>query len=412
MEILETSTVQPGRRLARAIFTKEGNLLFSPGALLTEDRLLRLKTWGISSIAVESQLDPSSVGREPTQPEDILQAVRDMVATRFKLHDLDNPQMRAVFELAVERHGRMMLGKGVKLITNANSSPAFQTQRPPQVRMHTLIDSSQRMGSLPTIFHRLVEVINDPNSSPARISKIVSMDPALTARLLRLVNSPFYSFASRIDSISRAVALVGTRQLVMLAMGATLITAFKGVPVSLVSMQSFWAHSISCGAAARQLALFCGLPASESFFVAGLLHDISRLVIYSLLPNHTLYLLTEAKRRQISVHTLEEEVLGFTHEELGAELLRTWCCPDELVQRVSSHHDSLSDAIPAENLILPVANTLTQALGYGSSGEIFVPPLPPEIWEFLAISPEALLEECRILDDKVRELRTLLSPSR
>ncbi len=236
------------------------------------------------------------------------------------------------------------------------------------------------------------------------------MDPALAARLLRLVNSPFYAFASRIDSIPRAVALVGTRQLVMLAMGATLITAFKGIPVSLVNMQSFWAHSISCGAAARQFSQNRSLASSESFFVAGLLHDISRLLIYSLLPNHTLYMLTEAKRRQELVHNLEEETLGFTHEDLSAELLRIWRCPSDLVQRVLEHHKTLRETADFEAIVLPVANTLSQALGYGSSGEIYVPPLPSFAWNKLAMAPEVLVEQCRTLDEKVRELRTLLAP--
>ena len=411
MKILDIASAQPGGRLARAVFGREGKLLYSPGEVITDDVLRRLKQWGIASVAVEVETSPEPTSRAASQPEDLLQAVRDMVLDRFRLQDMEDAHVKAVFQLAVERHGRMMLSKGGKVPPVGNASPAFQTQRPPQVKMRTLIDSSQRMGTLPVVFHRLVEVINDPHASPASISNIVSMDPALSARLLRLVNSPFYGFASRVDSISRAVAMVGTRQLVMLAMGATLITAFKGVPVSLVNMQSFWAHSISCGAAARQFALFSKVPSTEGFFVAGLLHDISRLLIYSLLPNHTLYMLTEAKRRQESVHSLEKEILGFGHEDLGAELLRMWRCPDDLVQRVLSHHRTLKDSSGTDDVVLPTANTLTQALGYGSSGEIYIPPLPSLAWEKLEISPEQRLEQCRLLDDKVRELRTLLSPA-
>ena len=411
MKTLEIASVRPGERLARPVFNKEGKLLFPPGEVITDAILRVLKQWEIASIAVESEASPAPQSRGAAQPEDLLQAVRDMVQDRFRLQDMEDAHVKAIFELAVERHGRMMLSKAGKIVLSGNSSPAFQTQRPPQVKMRTLIDSSQRMGTLPVVFHRLVEIINDPNASPAAISNIVSMDPALAARLLRLVNSPFYAFASRIDSISRAVAMVGTRQLVMLAMGATLITAFKGVPVSLVNMQSFWAHSISCGAAARQFALLHKTLSAESFFVAGLLHDISRLLIYSLLPNHTLYILTEAKRRQESVHRLEKETLGFGHEDLGAELLNIWRCPSELVQRVHTHHATLRESSTVEDVVLPTANALSQALGYGSSGEIYIPPLAPLAWSKLNVSPGQLLEQCQVLDEKVRELRTLLTPA-
>ena len=411
MKILETASAQPGGRLARAIFNKEGKLLFSPGEVITDALLHELRQSGITSIAVQSQPKQAPENAENSQPADLLQAVRDTVLDRFRLQDMESPHIKAVFDLAVERYGRMMLSKAGKMALGGSATPAFQTQRPPQVRMRTLIDSSQRMGTLPVVFHRLVEIINDPNVSPASIGKIVSMDPALAARLLRLVNSPFYAFASRVDSIPRAVTMVGTRQLVVLAMGATLITAFKGVPVSLVNMQSFWAHSISCGATARQFSLVGRTSSHESFFVSGLLHDISRLIIYSLLPNHALYMLTEAKRRHESVHDLEKEALAFGHEDLGAELLRIWRCPDDLVHRVLTHHADLDDSSKVDDVVLPVANMLTQALGYGTSGEIYIPPLNSVAWEKLRITPEQLLEQCRILDDRVRELRTLFSPA-
>ena len=411
MKILEISSAPLGERLARPVFTQEGKLLFLPGEVITDGTLHVLRQWKIASIAVESEASSAAPNRGEAQPEDVLQVARDMVLDRFRLQDMNDEHVKAIYDLAVVRHARMMLSKTGKAVPGGVSSPAFQTQRPPQVKMRTLIESSQRMGTLPVVFHRLVEIINDPYTSAAAVSRIVSMDPALSARLLRLVNSPFYGFAARIDSITRAVAMVGTRQLVMLAMGATLITAFKGVPVSLVNMQSFWAHSISCGAASRQLSGFLKTTPNEGFFVAGLLHDVSRLLIYSLLPNHALYILTEAKRRQDSVHSLEREILGFGHEDLGAELLQLWRCPDDLIQRVHMHHSTLTEDSSAEDAILPTANALSLALGYGSSGEIFVLPFSVIAWEKLNISPELLLEQCRILDETVRELRTLLTPA-
>jgi HD-like signal output (HDOD) protein len=411
MRILETASARPGERLAHAALSKDGNLLFPPGDILTGEKLQFLKQEGVDTVIVESDPPVAPSCQDTSPPDDLLQAVREMERDRFRLQEMENAHISTLFELAVERHGRMILSKAGKLTPGGHASPAFQTQRPAQVKMRSLIESSQRMGTLPVVFHRLVETINDPDASSEKISSIVAMDPALAAKLLRLVNSPFYAFASRIDSISRAVAMVGTRQLVMLAMGATLITAFKGVPVSLVNMQSFWAHSIGCGVVARHLALSRSKSLSESFFIAGLLHDISRLLIYSLLPNHTLYMLTEAKRRQEPVRNLEKETLGFMHEELGAELLQIWRCPDELVRRVGAHHNPLLDATPVEDSILPVADALTQALGYGSSGEIYIPPMPSLVWKKLDISPEELLQLCRVFDDKVRELRALLAPN-
>jgi putative nucleotidyltransferase with HDIG domain len=198
----------------------------------------------------------------------------------------------------------------------------------------------------------------------------------------------------------------------MLAMGATLVTVFKGLPVSLVNMQSFWSHSISTGAAARLLAKHLGRQQPESFFVAGLLHDIGRLLLYTQLPKHSLYLLTEAKRRRVSVYSLEEETLGFSHDALGLALLDFWRCPPELAARVAGHHTPPDENAPPEAYVLPVANMLAQALGYGSSGEILLPPVPERAWERLGLSPEALVTLCHKLDNSVRHLRSLFTPGK
>jgi Predicted signal transduction protein len=408
MEVVQLSSIQPGRRLARAVFNAEGQLLYPPGEAITQRHILTLEQCGIGSVAVESLPDKATDG-VPSRPEDILETIRTAIGDRFRLHDMEDERSKAIFNLAVERQGRIVLSQGGKVSLGSKPTPAFQTQRPPKVDMQRLLDASHRMGTLPMVFHRLVEMINNPGVTATELAKVIAMDPALSARLLRLVNSPFYGMAFKVDTISRAVVMVGTRQLVMLAMGATLVTAFRGVPVSLVNMRSFWAHSISCGAAARVLARHAGLPEAESFFVAGLLHDIARLLIYTQLPNHSLYMLTEAKRRSASLHELELEALGFTHEELSGLLLRSWNCPGDLVQRVERHHNPLTEQSTREDVILPAANMLSQALGYGTSGEICIPPLNAFAWDILGVSAEQLMEVCVQLDESVRELRSFFS---
>jgi HD-like signal output (HDOD) protein len=410
MEISDVRTVQPGRKLGKAIFDAAGKLLLPPGSILTKDRLETLLQCGIASVVLFPLTDPAP-SSPASPPEDFLASIRERMAERFRLLDLDDPHAQVIFGLAVERQGRTLLSHAGKISVGSKPAPAFQTQRPPKVRIRPLLEASNRMGTLPVVFHRLVEMINDSNTNITEIADLIAVDPALTAKLLRLVNSPLYGLAHKIDTISRAVAMVGTRQLVMLAMGATLVTAFKGMPVSLVNMQSFWSHSISCGAASRLLTKHASLSQPENFFVAGLLHDISRLLVYTQLPNHSLYILTEAKRRQESIRTLEKETLGFTHEELGGELLKAWNCPDVLVRRVAMHHAPLTGDAPAEDAVLPVANMLAHALGYGSSGEILVLPLEPVAWVKLSLPPQKLPDLCRMLDDSVRELRALLADS-
>ncbi|MDL2316739.1 HDOD domain-containing protein [Desulfovibrio sp. OttesenSCG-928-A18] len=409
MEILDIDSISPGRRLARAVYSGEGKLLLPPGETITQEHLRMLKEWGFSSIAVEERAVPGKETMMEEQPEDIMEAVRETVMERFQRLDMNDAHNQVLFDRAIERQSRFMLSKSGKIQRGSKPLPAFQTERPPRVALQPLLDSSQRMGTLPTIFHHLVEMINDPRASTDDIARVISTDPALSAKLLKLVNSPFYGLAQKIDTIFRAVVLVGTRQLVMLAMGATLVTAFKGIPTSLVNMQSFWAHSISCGVCARQLARFAGATQFEGYFVSGLLHDIGKLLIYTQLPAHTLYILTEAKRQQIPVNELERETLGFSHEKLGGKLLESWRCPAELAERVTRHHEKLTEKSTVEEVILPIANAIVQALGYGTSGELFIPPLAALAWDKIGMSPEELQEQCTILDEKVREVRSFFA---
>src|SRR5208282_6509612 len=125
-----------------------------------------------------------------------------------------------------------------------------------QDMMEWLINETDTVYSLPLIYERLTEVINHPRSSIADITMIISEDQGLTARLLKLANSPLYGFFSKIDSIGMAATIIGTQQLQALALAVSVMEVFTGIPEELVCMKSFWQHSIACGTIARALAIY------------------------------------------------------------------------------------------------------------------------------------------------------------
>lgn len=407
-QVVDIASVRLGMRLAKDIRSSEGKVLFPVGSAVTESMLGALRAGGLLRVSIESEAPPPSASAKGSIPQDVMEEACAAVSDDFALQSMNGPMISAIYEMAVERQSRVILSKPGRAPAVKKAAPGFQTQKAEPVNIKKLIAAGLKIGTLPIIFHRLVEVINSPGTSVADAAKIIAADPALCAKLLRLVNSPFYGLATRIDTIPRAVVMVGTGQLVMLAMGATLVTAFKGIPVSIISMQTYWSHSLACGVAARLLAKKLDLDQPEGYFVAGLLHDIARLIIYTQLPSHALHLMSEAKRRDCSVHSLEKEILGFTHEELGGELLRSWSCPPELVERVEKHHDPAFASI-REGAVLPAANLLSQALGFGTSGELHPEPVNDAIWEILGLLPEDLPKLSKMMDDNVRELRSVLS---
>ncbi len=267
------------------------------------------------------------------------------------------------------------------------------------------------VSSLPTIHIKLEEAINDPKKSMSDIARVIRDDAGLTARLLRIVNSAFYSFPSRIETISQAVTIVGTQQLSALALATSVMRMFKGIPHSLVTMDSFWRHGIGVGLAARAIATYRREGNPERFFVAGILHDIGRLILYTKIPDVSKEMLTQARTREQLLYDQERETIGFTHAVVGGVLLQTWKLPGSLEEIVMFHHNPRGAVrFPADTATVHLADIIAHAMQLGSSGEQYVPPLDAEAWDSLDIPPSAL---SAIVDQVDREyqdaIRTMLT---
>lgn len=257
---------------------------------------------------------------------------------------------------------------------------------------HDLFRRRILVPSLPRICTRLNEALEDPRTSTVEIAELLSSDPALTARLLRLVNSAVYGFPTRIETPSQAVMIIGTAHLCDLALTTSITRIFRDIPGDLVSMESFWRHSIACGLAARTLAGHRREPNVERFFVAGVLHDIGRLVLYQHAPDLARAALARARERDELLHVAERETIGFDHAVIGATMLRTWGLPASLEEAVAAHHDPRrSRRYPLESAVVHVADVVVHALQFGGSGERFVPPLDPAAWELLELPPAAIV---------------------
>jgi putative nucleotidyltransferase with HDIG domain len=255
-------------------------------------------------------------------------------------------------------------------------------------RPEDLVRGTVDVGTVQTMYHRLTEVIDHPLSSAADVGKVISEDPGLTARLLRLVNSPIYGFPSRIDTVSQAISIVGMAQLRDLAIGTAFMRLFGNVPSELADMDSFWRHSIACGLAARLIAAQRREANVERLFVAGLLHDIGRPIIYTRAAGEAAEAHRAAATEGIPLFEGEQRVFGFHHGSVGAVLLERWRLPSMLVEIVAWHHaPRLAPRYPVETATIHVADAIANALGLGSSGERLVPGFDPHAWDRLDLSP-------------------------
>ena len=253
--------------------------------------------------------------------------------------------------------------------------------------------------SLPEVCVRIGEMVDNPRYSATQIGKVISKDAALTARLLRIVNSAFYRFPAKIETVSRAITIVGYRELKDLVLAATIASVFEKIASDLIDIDSFWRHGIYCGILSRLVAEKCNVLHSERLFAAGLMHDIGQLIICFKLPKLARQTQQISDEEKIPLHIAEQRVLGFDHTQVGAELMKTWDFPVSHQMTALFHHDPLHvKDHHVEVSIVYLANIISYMAEHGEIDNQVLSQIDKSIWKTTRV--------------KKNEIETLLIDSR
>ncbi len=233
--------------------------------------------------------------------------------------------------------------------------------------LETLVRQVRDLPALPAAVVRVMQLTDDPKAGTADVARAMASDQALAARVLRLANSAFYGSSRRISTVSEAVTTLGmrtTRNLVMATSCQEMLE--QDIAGYALPRGALWRHSLACASAARALAQRARYRATEEAFVAGLLHDIGKVVLNTYLKEQFARVFLRAARGDMTFAQAEREVLGFDHAEAGARLLERWNLPDSLVTAVRWHHAPLASPSPS---LLPclvhVADAVCLTLGIG-----------------------------------------------
>jgi putative nucleotidyltransferase with HDIG domain len=258
-----------------------------------------------------------------------------------------------------------------------------------------LVQGVGDLVSLPDVFIRINQLLENPDSSMADIAKAVSQDPSFTLRLLRVANSSFYSFSSTIDTAPKAVSIIGTSQVRNLALSTAIASTFAGLPNNLVSMENFWHHSLYCALIARGLARQARKCDADAVFTAGLLHDIGELVIFNRMPEQAKAVLQAVMDSgdTLPVYMAERQIMGFDHAQVGGELARQWHLPAMLEECIACHHDIRSaQHYPVEAAMVHIANSLALMAEVRTFDTADVPAVDHHAWELCGLLPEEVIE--------------------
>ena len=270
------------------------------------------------------------------------------------------------------------------------------------------VTGTAKLISLPVVYLRLKELLAQSDYSMADVALVIGQDPALTARLLRLVNSPYFGLAAKIETVFRAVNMLGTQQVHDLALATSVASSFAGMPSESMDMSRFWRRSVFCGLASRQLAKECDVLDSERLFVAGLLRDIGHLIMYQSIPELSQQAMLAAEQRAQPLFLVERELIGIDYARVGGILMRQWQLPGSLRQATEFHvepHRAVE--FPLETCLVHIGALLATTAETGQEfGSGALQP-HPESWNITGLSPQQCLsaqEEAEAEVDRVLEL--------
>jgi putative nucleotidyltransferase with HDIG domain len=224
------------------------------------------------------------------------------------------------------------------------------------------------LATLPEVTSKIVSTVENPKSSAAQLHLIVSHDPVLVTRILKVVNSAFYGLPGQIGSIERAIVLLGLNAVKNIAVAASLGQLFRGVKLcDGYTAKDLWTHCIAVGITARELAKQLKMPIGDEAFLAGMIHDIGLLINLQLEPEKLQVVCERIKSGSPDFCAVERDVIGMDHQQLGQALAELWKFPRSCQLVAGHHHDPAITGEDSRDLValVHVADTLCSRAGYG-----------------------------------------------
>jgi len=254
-------------------------------------------------------------------------------------------------------------------------------------RVKTYID---RMPALPVTVTKVVEVCNQPGTSAVDLNKVISVDPVLMARVMKLINSAYYGLSGKITSLVRAIIMLGVNTVKNLALSSAVVGNLgKSGNFQTLNAQGFWRHSLGVGVTSKLLARKRGVDAKilEEYFIAGLLHDIGKIPLNNALADQYVEVMAAADRERLPLIKAEKRILNIDHQETGVMIGEAWNIGANFMETIRHHHDPEGYSGDSRDLVLSVsaANYFMNLTEVGFSGERYPRRMDDEVFSYLGV---------------------------
>ena len=248
-----------------------------------------------------------------------------------------------------------------------------------------------KMPSLPVTVSKILQVCNDPNTSPTDLNQIISLDPVLMGRVMRLINSAYYSLPNKITSLVRAIIMLGINTVKNLALStAVLANLGKGDESQAINMDGFWRHSLCVGVTAKAIARMRKVShqAIEGYFVAGILHDIGKIPLNNRLSKVYVDIVGATDLNHAPLYQTEQEMMGINHSDVGKLIIQSWSLGKDIEDVVLYHHKINEYDGEHKDIVYSIiaANWFANNYEIGFSGDHYPDKIEDEVFSYLGIN--------------------------
>ncbi len=263
----------------------------------------------------------------------------------------------------------------------------------------------RRIKNLPTvpgIVAKISRMVENPETSAAEVGRLITQDQVLSAKVLRMANSAFFGMSRKISSIPQALMILGFDVVKGLVLTSSVFDMIQK------SMAGLWEHSIGCAAAAGAVATTLGRDDAEEILVAGLLHDLGKVVLALNMPEEMKLIREKVEKENLFFYEAENAILDFHHGEIGQWLAEHWNLPESLAEPMRLHHNPERATIRPEcTAIVHLADVIIRGWGFGYAGDGLVPPVSMAAWELLGLKPGDFPAILDLLEPKLANLSEL-----
>lgn len=288
---------------------------------------------------------------------------------------------------------------------------------PDSTALKALVQKITDLPTLPSMMATITRLMQDPRTSAEELGRAIATDPALVSKVLKLVNSAFYGFPGRISTITQAIVILGFSTIRNVVLTTSVLKVFGNSKSRGFDVESFWEHSLLTGAIAKSLALEKDMPFTEETFIAGLLHDMGRMVLSQRLTAEYEKVLVFREKTGLPDLEAEKTVLGLTHGEIGGWLARKWNLPSPFVDSMTYHHHPMEAPVGDPRMaretgdLIPLvhaADAMSKHVKDGFPERAAIARIHPQVWERLGMEGEDWERFQRRTKDEVEKARAFL----